>query len=106
MLGTLLYYSYRLITSLIRIYSFIWFIWIVISWLRAFGAVQVDPYNKIFRILAALTDGVIDRVFGNLRYKFVVGMMDFSPFIFLIVLTYIFPRVLAWLFNMLLALVR
>lgn len=102
MLSTILYFTYRIITFAIRIYSFVWFIWIIISWLRVFGAIQVDPYNKIFRILAILTDGVVNKVFGNLRYKLVVGMMDFSPFVFLIVLTYIFPRVLAWLFNMLL----
>lgn len=94
---------YYVILSLIRIYSFIWFIWIIISWLTAFGLLRLDYHSPAIRFLAKITDGVVDAVFGNFRRIFVVGMLDLSPLVFLIVLTMIFPKVLAWIFNMLLA---
>ncbi len=96
----------QIIMHIIRVYSFVWFIWIVLSWLRAFGAIQVDPFNPIFRTLARVTDGVVDKVFGNFRQKMIVGMFDLSPMAFLVVLYYIFPPVLQWLFNMLLNFLR
>lgn len=102
MLLTVLSFLFKIILLIIRAYSFVWFIWIILSWLRVFGAIQLDPYNPILRTLSALTDGVVNKVFGNVRRYLVVGMFDLSPLVFLLVLTYIFPRVLAWLFNMIL----
>ena len=92
----------KIIMVIIRGYTFVWFIWIILSWLRAFGAIQIDPYSPLMRTLTMLTDGVIDKVFGNFRRKLVIGVLDLSPFAFLMVLTYIFPPVLEWLFNLLL----
>ncbi len=97
---------YRIITVIIRGYTFLWFIWIILSWLRAFGALRIDPFNPIMRILSGLTDGVVNKVFGNFRRRLVIGIIDLSPFIFLLILTYVFPPVLAWLFNMLIRLIN
>ncbi len=102
MLLTILSILFQIISFAIRIYSFVWFIWIILSWLRAFGAIQLDPFNPLLRLLRTLTDGVVDSVFGNFRRYLVIGMFDLSPLVFLLVLTSIFPRVLAWLFNMIL----
>ncbi len=96
----------RIILLALRAYSFVWFIWIILSWLRAFGAVQLDPYNPVVRTLARITDGVVDKVFGRFRYKLIIGMFDLSPLVFLVVLNYILPSVLVWLFNMLLGFLR
>ena len=48
----------------LRLYSFIWFIWIIISWLTAFGAIHLDYYNPIVNFFYRITDGVIDKIFG------------------------------------------
>lgn len=102
MAASIIIFVYKVLIQLIRIYSFIWFIWIVLSWLNAFGVVQINQYNPIIRIFYNITDGVIDRIFGNFRYKFVVGMLDLSPLVFLILLTTVIPIILSAIVRMLL----
>lgn len=86
----------------INIYSFIWFIWIVMGWLNAFGVIQINHYNTIIRFLCKITDDVIDKLFGRFRDRLIVGNMDLSPLIFLLLLTFVLPRILGMLFSMIL----
>ncbi|MEK6793798.1 MAG: YggT family protein [Spirochaetota bacterium] len=83
------------------LYSLLWLAWIIMSWLQAFGVVQINPDNTLIRIVSAATDGVIDRVFGSIREKLIIGVIDISPFIFLFVVANILPQVLTWLFMLL-----
>jgi YggT family protein len=99
---SVLLFVYKVLMQLIRIYSFVWFIWIVMSWLNTFGVVRINYYNQLIQILYSITDGVIDKVFGRFREKFVVGNMDLSPLVFLFLLYTILPRAITALFNMLL----
>ncbi len=100
----MIFFIYRVLMQGIRIYSFVWFIWIVMSWLNSFGVIQINHYNGAIRFLHKITDGVIDRVFGNFRDRLVVGMIDLSPLLFLFLLTTVLPVVFTNLFNMILRL--
>lgn len=102
MLTSTIIFIYRVLMQIIRIYSFVWFIWIVLSWLNAFGVLHLNQYNPVIRILYNITDGIIDRVFGNFRYKFVVGMLDLAPLVFLIILTTVIPFILSGILRILL----
>lgn len=97
-------FIYRVLMQAVRIYSFVWFIWIVMSWLNSFGVIQVNYYNGLIRFLHKITDGVIDKLFGRFRDRLVVGNMDLSPFVFLILLTTVFPIILGNLLNLILRL--
>ncbi|MBI4979218.1 MAG: YggT family protein [Spirochaetes bacterium] len=83
------------------LYSFLWLGWIIMSWLEAFGVVHPDPYHPVIRVVRAATDGVIDKVFGNIRDKLIIGFIDLSPFIFLFIVANILPQILSWLFAVL-----
>lgn len=87
----------------LRLYSFIWFVWIILSWLQAFGAMHLDYYNPIINFLYKITDGVIEKVFGGRRL--IVGMLDLSPLVFLLILQLAVPIILRFVFQLLLNLV-
>lgn len=98
MLKEVIDFIYVLIIQILRIYSFIWFIWIIISWLTAFGAIHLDYYNPIVRFFYNITDGIIDRIFGDFRNKFIVGMIDLSPLVFLIIINMVLPRIIYFIY--------
>ena len=102
MLFSLINFIYVLLLKSLRLYSFIWLIWIILSWLTAFGAVRLDPYNPLVNFLYKITDGVVDKVFGNFRYKMQIGMIDLSPLVFLLILQFVVPTLLRIAFSFLL----
>ena len=105
MLIQIINFIYVLLNQALRLYSFIWFIWIIISWLTAFGAIHLDYYNPIVNFFYKITDGVIDKVFGNFRDKLIIGVIDISPLIFLLLLQMVAPLVLKMVFTFLLRIV-
>lgn len=96
-------FIYYLFIQTLRLYSFIWFIWIILSWLQAFGAMNLDYYNPIVNFFYKITDGVIDKIFGGRRL--IVGVLDLSPLVFLLVLQLVAPIILRIVFQFLLNLV-
>lgn len=96
-------FIYYLLMQTLRLYSFIWFVWIILSWLQAFGAMHLDYYNPIINFLYKITDGVIEKVFGGRRL--IVGMLDLSPLVFLLILQLAVPIILRFVFQLLLNLV-
>lgn len=106
MLKEVIDFIYVLIIQGLRLYSFIWFIWIIISWLTAFGAIHLDYYNPIVRFFYNITDGIIDRIFGDFRNKFIVGMIDLSPLVFLIIINMVLPRIIYFIYLFLLRFIR
>ena len=105
MLIQVVHFIYVLLIQALRLYSFIWFIWIILSWLQAFGAMHLDYYNPIVNFFYKITDGVIDKVFGNFRDKLIIGVIDISPLIFLLLLQMVAPLVLKMVFTFLLRIV-
>ncbi|WP_295154905.1 YggT family protein [uncultured Brachyspira sp.] len=93
-------FIYYLLMQILRLYSFIWFIWIILSWLQAFGAMHLDYYNPIVNFFYNITDGVIDKVFAGRRL--IIGIIDLSPLIFLLILQLAAPIVLRTVFQFLL----
>lgn len=106
MLKEVIDFIYVLIIQGLRLYSFIWFIWIIISWLTAFGAIHLDYYNPIVRFFYNITDGIIDRIFGDFRNKFIVGMIDLSPLVFLIIINMVLPRIIYFIYLFALRFIR
>lgn len=105
MLAEIIGFTYTVLMQALRLYSFIWFIWIIISWLTAFGAIHLDYYNPIVNFFYKITDGVIDKVFGNFRDRLIIGVIDISPLIFLLLLQMVAPLVLKIVFTFLLRIV-
>ncbi|MEI0749215.1 YggT family protein [Brachyspira pulli] len=105
MLAEIIVFIYKVLMQALRLYSFIWFIWIIISWLTAFGAIHLDYYNPIVNFFYKITDGVIDKVFGNFRDKLIIGVIDISPLIFLLLLQMVAPLVLKMVFTFLLRII-
>ena len=99
MLIQIINFIYVLIMQALRLYSFIWFIWIIISWLTAFGAIHLDYYNPIVNFFYRITDGVIDKVFGNFRDKLIIGVIDLSPLVFLLILQMVIPPLITMLYR-------
>ncbi len=99
MLISILVFVHRLLLQILNLYSLIWLIWIIISWLNAFGIIRLNYYSKLVQVFSAITDGVIDRVFGNLRYKMILGNMDFSPLVFLFLLRSVIPFFISFIFR-------
>ncbi|WP_295160115.1 YggT family protein [uncultured Brachyspira sp.] len=95
-------FIYYLLMQTLKLYSFIWFIWIILSWLQAFGAMHLDYYNPIVNFFYKITDGVIDKVFGNFRDKLIIGVIDISPLVFLLILQLAVPALLRIVFQFLL----
>ena len=99
MLIQIINFIYVLIMQALRLYSFIWFIWIIISWLTAFGAIHLDYYNPIVNFFYRITDGVIDKIFGNFRDKLIIGVIDLSPLVFLLILQMVVPPLITMLYR-------
>ncbi|TXJ39802.1 YggT family protein [Brachyspira pilosicoli] len=105
MLIQIINFIYVLIMQALRLYSFIWFIWIIISWLTAFGAIHLDYYNPIVNFFYRITDGVIDKVFGNFRDKLIIGVIDLSPLVFLLILQMVVPPLITMLYRFVIRLI-
>lgn len=105
MLIQIINFIYVLIMQALRIYSFIWFIWIIISWLTAFGAIHLDYYNPIVNFFYRITDGVIDKIFGNFRDKLIIGVIDLSPLVFLLILQMVVPPLITMLYRFIIRLI-
>ena len=105
MLIQIINFIYVLIMQALRLYSFIWFIWIIISWLTAFGAIHLDYYNPIVNFFYRITDGVIDKIFGNFRDKLIIGVIDLSPLVFLLILQMVVPPLLTMLYRFIIRLI-
>ena len=99
MLIQIINFIYVLIMQALRLYSFIWFIWIIISWLTTFGAIHLDYYNPIVNFFYRITDGVIDKIFGNFRDKLIIGVIDLSPLVFLLILQMVVPPLITMLYR-------
>lgn len=95
-------FIYVLLFQALRLYSFIWFVWIILSWLQAFGAMHLDYYNPIVNFFYKITDGVIDKIFGGRRL--IVGIIDLSPLVFLLLLQLAAPVILKVIYRFLLSL--
>ncbi|WP_281817347.1 YggT family protein [Brachyspira pilosicoli] len=105
MLIQIINFIYVLIMQALRLYSFIWFIWIIISWLTAFGAIHLDYYNPIVNFFYRITDGVIDKIFGNFRDKLIIGVIDLSPLVFLLILQMLVPPLITMLYRFIIRLI-
>ncbi|MBW5396226.1 YggT family protein [Brachyspira pilosicoli] len=105
MLIQIINFIYVLIMQALRLYSFIWFIWIIISWLTAFGAIHLDYYNPIVNFFYRITDGVIDKIFGNFRDKLIIGVIDLSPLVFLLILQMVIPPLITMLYRFVIRLI-
>lgn len=105
MLIQIINFIYVLIIQALRLYSFIWFIWIIISWLTAFGAIHLDYYNPIVNFFYRITDGVIDKIFGNFRDKLIIGVIDLSPLVFLLILQMVVPPLITMLYRFIIRLI-
>lgn len=105
MLIQIINFIYVLIMQALRLYSFIWFIWIIISWLTAFGAIHLDYYNPIVNFFYRITDGVIDKIFGNFRDKLIIGVIDLSPLVFLLILQMVVPPLITILYRFIIRLI-
>ena len=99
MLIQIINFIYVLIMQSLIIYSFIGFIWIIISWLTAFVAIHLDYYNPIVNFFYRITDGVIDKIFGNFRDKLIIGVIDLSPLVFLLILQMVVPPLITMLYR-------
>lgn len=106
MLASITYFIYNLLIKVINIYSIIWFIWIIMGWLNNFGVIQINSYNTLIRYLRAITEGVLNKVFGRYRYKMIVGRLDLAPLVFLLILTLILPTILGHIFLFLIRLLN
>ena len=100
MLVEIIRFIYVVCMQALRLYSFIWFVCIILSWLQAFGAMHLDYYNTIVNFFYKITDGVIDKIFAGRRL--IVGVLDLSPLIFLLVLQMVAPIILKIIFQFLL----
>ena len=105
MLIQIINFIYVLIMQALRLYSFIWFIWIIISWLTAFGAIHLDYYNPIVNFFYRITDGVIDKIFGNFRDKLIIGVIDLSPLVFLLILQMVVHPLFTMLYRFIIRLI-
>jgi len=71
-----------MLARLIQLYIYVIFANVIIHWLTAFG-VRINPYNPIVQLVFRITEPVLDKV----RRFLPQGMMiDFSPFIVMILL--------------------
>ena len=69
---------------LFYLFSALWWavlIRVLLSWLPMAG-IQIDPYNPAIKILTDITDPILE----PLRRYATIGMIDWSPFIALIVI--------------------
>ena len=73
-LGNLLRAIAMILSQLLRIYSFVILIAVLISW------VSPDPFNPVVRFLRSATEPVFGWVRRHLPFA-VVGMIDLSPLI-------------------------
>ena len=103
MLIQIINFIYVLLNQALRLYSFIWFIWIILSWLQAFGAMHLDYYNPIVNFFYKITDGVIDKLFMGKRL--IVGVIDLSPLVFLLILNMVVPLVLRQIYLIVIRLI-
>ena len=69
------------------IFNLLWWailIRVLLSWLPM-ANIKIDPYNPVVQALYAITDPILE----PLRKFFTIGMMDLSPIIVLVGLSYL-----------------
>ena len=76
-LGNLLRALATILSQVLRLYSFVILVSVLISW------VSPDPFNPVVRILRAATEPIFAWVRRHLPFA-MVGMLDLSPLIVLI----------------------
>ncbi len=74
-----------IVAWLIRIYSFVILARVLMSWVPMFTGRPLDPYNPIVNALLTVTEPVLAPV----RRFTTFGMMDFSPIVVLLTLTFL-----------------
>ncbi len=72
----------RILGITIQIYSFILLARVLMSWVPMFTNRPLDPSNPLVKVLLDVTEPVL----APLRRFLVIGMMDLSPLVALIVL--------------------
>jgi YggT family protein len=71
-----------LLARLIQLYTYVIFANVIIHWLMAFG-VRINPYNPIIQLVFRITEPLLHRI----RQFLPRGLMiDFSPFVVIILL--------------------
>ncbi|MCF6220022.1 MAG: YggT family protein [Robiginitomaculum sp.] len=70
----------NLLMSIINIYLLILIIWVIASWLRAFGV--IDPRNPTIRQILSVLDALVEPVIGPIRRVIpIIGGLDLSPLV-------------------------
>ena len=78
----------KLLMSVINIYLLILVIWVITSWLRAFGI--IDARNPIVRQISSVLDALIEPVVRPIRRVIpVIGGLDLSPLVLIFALYFI-----------------
>ena len=91
-LGNLLRAIAMILSQLLRLYSFVILIAVLISW------VSPDPFNPVVRFLRSATEPVFGWIRKHLPFA-VVGMIDLSPIIVLVLIQLLQMVVIQSLFD-------
>ena len=91
-LGNLLKAIAMILSQLLRIYSLVIMIGVLISW------VSPDPFNPVVRFLRSATEPIFAWIRKHLPFA-VVGMIDLSPIIALVVIQLLQMVVVQSLFD-------
>ncbi len=75
----------EILVVVLRIYGFIVLARVLMSWVPMFTGRPLDPYNPIVNFLLTITEPILAPV----RRFTTFGMMDFSPIVVLLGLTFI-----------------
>lgn len=78
-LGNLLQAIAVILSQVLRIYSFVIMVAVLISW------VSPDPFNPVVRFLRAVTEPLFAWVRRHLPFA-MVGMLDLSPIVVLVII--------------------
>ncbi len=89
--GNLLYALAYVLNILMSIYYWIIIIYVVFSWVNA------DPYNPIVRIINAIANIVIRPIRKIIPTQ--IGVLDFAPFIAILILIFIQKFLIKSLFD-------
>lgn len=82
-LGNLLQAVTFILNSLLTLYFWVLVIRVVMSWVNA------DPYNPIVRFFASVTDPALYAVRRLLPFPTVVGMVDLTPLLLLLLIQFL-----------------
>ena len=74
-----------IIAVVLQVYSFVILARVLMSWVPMFTGRPLDPYNPIVNALLTVTEPVL----APIRRFTTFGMMDFSPIVVLLTLTFL-----------------